>query len=205
MGNFRDPDWMVAELPHCADQVSGHTLEPTLHQENSPSAQISLDSIPYLCSTLRESGWHMSKNLAAATPTSLRGRLTPQEVRAKIHEICESNNYDPFEELIKLATETQEVEVNGHMHQIPVCDVDQRITIARELAQYMAPKLKSVEVTAEIDNQFTFNIKHFNENGEVLEIPSTPATQAVMRNSLQASRKLVDMVVEDEEKEDNHA
>jgi hypothetical protein len=75
-----------------------------------------------------------------------RGRLTPAEVRAAINDICAKHNYNPFEELIKLAVATQNVKIGDEVKTINVCDVDQRISIAKELAPYLAPKLKTIEV-----------------------------------------------------------
>jgi hypothetical protein len=109
----------------------------------------------------------------------IRGALTPAEVRSKINELCLKRNYNPFEELIRLATETVNTEVNGKMVKLPVCDVDQKILIAKEIASFLAPKLKSIEVDAHIDGDFTFKVKHFDELGRevkpaVIEMPRIP-------------------------------
>lgn len=89
---------------------------------------------------------------------TLYGRKTPAEVRAAIQDICESNNYDPFEQLIKLATETLETEIDGHVVRIPIASIDQKIAIAKEVASYIAPKIKNIEVKQEIDAEITFKI-----------------------------------------------
>ena len=131
--------------------------------------------------------------MAKATPSSLRGKLTPQEVRATIHKLCEENDYDPFKELIILATEKQEITVAGKTLTVPVCDVDQRILIAKELAQYMAPKLKSIEVEGQIDAVFTFKIKHFDSTGNEMSGPVAEAEivdKEVNRITDQAKRLL---------------
>jgi hypothetical protein len=109
----------------------------------------------------------------------IRGALTPAEVRSKINELCVKRNYNPFEELIRLATETVKTEVNGKMVELPICDVDQKILIAKEIASFLAPKLKSIEVDAHIDGDFTFKVKHFDELGNevkpvTIEMPRIP-------------------------------
>lgn len=89
----------------------------------------------------------------------MRGALTPGEIRAAIHRVCQENNYDPFRELIEMATGTYPCEVNGQIINMPICTVDQKIMIAKEIAPYLAPKLKNIEVTGEVDNKITFTIR----------------------------------------------
>jgi len=110
---------------------------------------------------------------------SIRGALTPAEVRSRINELCLKNNYNPFEELIRLASETEETIVDGKVLRLPICTTDQKIAIAKEIASYLAPKLKSIEVDAHIDGDFTFKVKHFDELGNevkpgVINIPRIP-------------------------------
>jgi hypothetical protein len=140
--------------------------------------------------------------VALESPSKVRGRLTPAEVRACIHTICQDNNYDPFRELIELATGTQEVEVNGKKLTIPLADVDQRITIAKEIAQYMAPKLKSIEVTGEVDNTWDIKITHFTESGKPVEVSArnitTQLVQAAMGEGPKALKEAISSEVEDE-------
>lgn len=92
-------------------------------------------------------------------------------MRDAIHSLCSDLNYDPFKELIALAQETQVVEIDGRQVQCPVASVDQRIAIAKEVAQYLAPKLKGVEVQGTMDASFTFKVVHFSEAGKSIEIP----------------------------------
>ena len=106
-----------------------------------------------------------------ATPTSLRGTLTPQEVRAAIHALCEKHDYNPFEELIKLAKGTQEIEIGGEIQILPLCSVEQKIHIAEALAPYLAPKLKNMEITGDVKQDYNITVRHFVVNGAHKESP----------------------------------
>ena len=99
-------------------------------------------------------------------------KLTPADIRATISELCVKHNYNPFEELIDLARSYQDVDVDGKVVRCPVCSPEQRITIAKELAQYIAPKIKAVEVAVDSkENEFTMKITHFSEDGKTLDVP----------------------------------
>lgn len=93
----------------------------------------------------------------------MRGRLTPSEVRNAIQKACDAQDYDPFVELIKLATEKTRVKVDGKVIEVHALDADQRITVAKEIASYMAPKLKNIEVKGEVDNNIHITVTNFSE------------------------------------------
>ncbi len=96
--------------------------------------------------------------MAKGSTKTVYGRKTPAEVRAAIQDICERNDYDPFEQLIRLATETLETEIEGHTVKIPVATVDQKIAIAKEIAGYIAPKIKNIEVKQEVEGEIVFKV-----------------------------------------------
>lgn len=106
----------------------------------------------------------------------MRGKLTPAEVRNVIAEACKKKNYDPFEELIELATSKTTVTVNGEEVEVHTCDTDQRIIIAKEIASYMAPKLKNVEVRGEVTGDIHITVKNFTRTAiqEAVEVPQKP-------------------------------
>jgi hypothetical protein len=136
-----------------------------------------------------------------AKPTSknqLRGKLTPTEVRSAIHEICENNNYDPFEDLIEMAVGRETITINGKDKEVPLCTVDQRIAIARELAQYLAPKLKSIEVGGQIDHDFVINVKKFGEVEDKVQA-AKEAERALLQSSLATAKQIPVKVIESEE------
>lgn len=97
-----------------------------------------------------------------------------ETARAAIEAACEEKNYNPFKELIDLATQTHTIviktsdgdkEVETH-----VLEVSDRIAIAKEVASYLAPKLKSIEVQQEIDGKLEITVKTFNNTGTQLAI-----------------------------------
>lgn len=103
---------------------------------------------------------------------TVKRKKTPADIRATIQGLCDEAGYDPFREMIRLATETVETEVNGVMVKLPVCDIDQKIQIAKEIASYMAPKLKGIEIAGEVDHNFTMRILHFTEEGKSITVPA---------------------------------
>lgn len=56
----------------------------------------------------------------------------------KVEELCERYKFDPLESLIKLAVD-------------PGLATELRIGILKELAQYLYPKKRSIEVMTEVD------------------------------------------------------
>lgn len=127
--------------------------------------------------------------------------------------IMKSKNYDPFLELIELATEKQTVVVNDREMEVHTCDVDQRIAIAKEIASFVAPKLKGIEIKAEVDAEFTFKVQHFGESpssDKELARPAEPARRLLVDE--EAKRRVRDFtaqalatpleVIEQEIKED---
>ena len=56
----------------------------------------------------------------------------------KIQDLCASYNIDPFEALLKLSND-------------PSLDINLRVGILKEIAQYVYPKRKSIEIDAELE------------------------------------------------------
>jgi hypothetical protein len=75
--------------------------------------------------------------------------LTSMEMRSRIVHLMNERNYDPIRELIKIA--------NNNM-----TDEKTRIEIHKELAQYIAPKLKSSDLQVSGDLQLTVNVVKFS-------------------------------------------
>lgn len=117
----------------------------------------------------------------------IRPGATPSEVRARIAELCQANNYDPVAELLlfvetsgeilvkeildisnaikddklrerlaKIAEAIKHVGVGGDSRDI--------IGIHKELLQYIAPKLRSMEVKGEIDADINITVTKFTGN-----------------------------------------
>ncbi len=89
----------------------------------------------------------------AGRPSGSKNKLGA--IREKIQQICNDNNYDPFEILIKTATD-------------PQTPLKVRLKIAMELAQYLAPKLKAIDIDAKFGGGVTVNIVKFGDG----DIPS---------------------------------
>lgn len=122
--------------------------------------------------------------MANASQKTLYGKKTPAEVRAAIQVLCEEGNYDPFRELIRLATETVETEIDGRMVNLPICTVDQKIAIAKEVASYIAPKIKNIEIKQEVTGEFTFKIEQFSTSGKSKTVVASQATKAFARQGV---------------------
>lgn len=75
--------------------------------------------------------------------------LTTMEIRSRIIGLMNERNYDPIRELIKIANNN-------------TTDEKTRIEIHKELAQYIAPKLKSTDLQVSGDLQLTVNVVKFS-------------------------------------------
>jgi len=72
------------------------------------------------------------------------GSMKKYRIRAKVSEILETLNFDPFIEAVKLFRETKRDQIK--------CD------ILIDLCNYIAPKLKHVEVSSDNENPFVINL-----------------------------------------------
>lgn len=76
-------------------------------------------------------------------------KIIPNKFRWDVSQICIEMGFDPFRKLIEIATEGQ-YEKN-------------RLEAAKELANYIAPKLRSVELSTEAGKHFNVIIE-LNQN-----------------------------------------
>lgn len=60
-----------------------------------------------------------------------------------------------------MAKATQDLEVGDSIVTVPLCSVEQRIHIAEAIAPYLAPKLKNMEITGDVKQDYNINVKHF--------------------------------------------
>lgn len=86
----------------------------------------------------------------------LKPQMTPTQMRARIIELCRGRKYDPVAAMIDMVQHDN-------------IDADQKIAIHRELAQYIAPKVRAVDVSGEVDLTVTVRVKKFGDDGR--EIP----------------------------------
>ena len=71
-----------------------------------------------------------------------------KEIRQQVRKLCMDENYDPLREMVVLAKD-------------PGTPLDHRVTLHKELAQYVAPKLKSMDLTAEVSGGIQVNVLKF--------------------------------------------
>lgn len=76
--------------------------------------------------------------------------LTSMEMRSRLIHLMNERDYDPIRELIKIANNNTTAE-------------EVRISIHKELAQYIAPKLKSTDLQVSGDLQLTVNVVKFSQ------------------------------------------
>jgi hypothetical protein len=71
-----------------------------------------------------------------------------KDIRQQVRKLCLDENYDPLREMIILAKD-------------PSTPLDHRVTLHKELSQYVAPKLKAMELTAEVSGGIQVNVLKF--------------------------------------------
>ena len=113
----------------------------------------------------------MSKN------TVLKLGMTAKEVREHIFKLCEEMDYDPIRALISTVVEGYKVTVDGREVNVPI-DPKEAIGIHNTLAAYIAPKIKSIEVSGEVNNTLNVNIIKFSDQEKQLADPVTKAIEA---------------------------
>jgi hypothetical protein len=108
---------------------------------------------------------------------NLRRKLNPAELRKSLEAILEAHGVEPAEELIKMATERNE---QGQL----ILPPGERLRIWSELLQYRMPKLKSTEMSGQIDHTITVVVRKFGSNvvegiasQRVIDIPSVKKSQ----------------------------
>ena len=109
---------------------------------------------------------------------------TPSEVRARISELCQANGYDPVAELLLFVQTSGEVlvqEINEIAKAVKSVKLRERlekvaeaikhvgvggdsrdiIGIHKEILQYIAPKLRSMEIKGDFDLNFNITVTKF--------------------------------------------
>lgn len=96
-----------------------------------------------------------------ATPvTPAHGKvLTSMEIRSRILAFMHDQDYDPIKHLVLMATE---VDDDGKY----VLDAKTRKEIHMELAQFIAPKLKSSDIQVDSNMSINITVKQFVKQGK---------------------------------------
>lgn len=107
---------------------------------------------------------HFPPNAYFMPQTSLSAELQ-DKLQLSALEACANNGYNPFEELVQIAQEKEEVIVKGVKHYIHTATKDQRIKIAKEISSYLAPKVKNAEGSKR-DFEFHIHMTQFGDNSQ---------------------------------------
>lgn len=87
---------------------------------------------------------------------SLKGvRHGLKDLRWDVRKFCEERGFNPFEKMIEIATTSRRKSI--------------QLKAAAELASYIAPKLKQVELTTNKDSMFQINFNLVPKPKEALE------------------------------------
>lgn len=91
----------------------------------------------------------------------MRRRENPAELRAALNGLFAKYDFSPAEELVRM--------LKDPTYEYHVKDLNLRKQILCDLQQYVMPKLKSTEITGEIDHSHTIVIRRFGEDGKVTD------------------------------------
>ena len=85
----------------------------------------------------------------AGRPIGARNKITI--VREAVQRLCEEQDYNPFKVMIELAKN-------------PDTSPKIRLKIATEVAQYLSPKLKSIDINSEVGKGITIILRKFGDD-----------------------------------------
>ena len=111
--------------------------------------------------------------MAKGRKTGGRAKGTPNKDKAalleQIQEVVGDSNYHPVVAMAVIAndTSTKQVKVDGKTRRVPKYPLELRAMMHKEVAQYVAPKLKAVEHSAGEDQQGINFYMGFTEQPQV--------------------------------------
>ena len=98
-------------------------------------------------------------------------KRTAAELRAAMDLLMEKHDFSPIEELIGIAIDLRDRPLMMNL----------RVSILQDLASYVQPKLKSVEMSGQVDHQHHIHIVRYGPDGAVtreqLPAPGSQASQ----------------------------
>lgn len=100
-----------------------------------------------------------------------------KKARLKVQEILEMLDFKPFEEMIKL-------------YRAETTKTRQKVDILIDLCSYIAPKLKHVELSGDMENPFVINLSIDRKN------KSHQAT--AQNNLLESTKELIGEIIDDD-------
>lgn len=89
-------------------------------------------------------------------------KMTPKEIRQHVIDLCMKHDYDPIESLMSIALEGYKVMVDGNEITVPIEPKD-AITIHKEIAGYIAPKVKTIDIQGEVKQDIKITVQKFGE------------------------------------------
>jgi len=92
----------------------------------------------------------------------IRPGATAAELRQHLMRLCEDLNYNPLEALIDMATNGYPVELEGEMVRAPL-DPKDAIAIHKEIAGYIMPKLRTIDVKEKVDVDVHITVQKFGD------------------------------------------
>ncbi len=87
-------------------------------------------------------------------------RKTPKDLRDALNLLFEKHDFSPAEKLVEMVLETDSA---GRYVLTP----DQRIRVLSDLQSYVMPKLKSVEVSGEVEHKHSITIIRYGDDGKI--------------------------------------
>lgn len=101
---------------------------------------------------------HQESLASALSPTNGQP-LTTHDIRARIQKLFASRDYHPIAAMLEMVM-AKNAEGNY------IYPADFRFEIHKELAPYVAPKLKAMEVSGKVDASITINVVKFSGDRE---------------------------------------
>lgn len=155
-----------------AERIRERALSPE-EQERAHEARIKqVAAVAPKMRSLEEKVQELAKEVARP-----KKKRTAAELRAAMDLMMEKHDFSPIEELIEIA-----IDLRDRPMQIGL-----RVSILQDLASYVQPKLKSVEMQGQVDHQHHIHIIRYGPDGtiakEALPAPGPLANQIDNRES----------------------
>ena len=94
-----------------------------------------------------------------------------KEFRLKLKDLCDTYDYDPFEAMIIMCHTKVDVTdaLTGEVTTQPLLRPMEQIAVHKEIAQYLAPKLKALEIQVDPEAQRVIFNMNMGEKAKVIE------------------------------------
>jgi hypothetical protein len=121
---------------------------------------------------------------------AIRRGATPSEMSERMRELCNINGYDPIFELmdmVRSGVKVQAKDSDGNtLTEFVPLDAKELIAIHKEMAKYIYPTLKSVDIQGQIDANVTVQVKQygvpFQGKQTAVDAEFTPLQEVIAKN-----------------------